>query len=571
VARAHPSSGKGGGVRRCAIYTRKSSEEGLEQAFNSLDAQREACEAYIRSQHHEGWTALPARYDDGGLSGGTLERPALQRLLIDIRASRVDLVVVYKVDRLTRSLPDFAKIVEAFDAQSVSFVSITQQFNTTTSMGRLTLNMLLSFAQFEREVTAERIRDKIAASKRKGMWMGGSVPLGYRVHERKLIVEPQEAATVQRIFAGYIELGSVRLLQQQLEQAGTVGKSGQPLGRGPLYHLLQNRIYRGEVSHKGSAYPGQHEAIVDQALWEAVQRRLAEQRANTQNRPRASGQGPLAGLLFDATGDKLVSTYASKGGRRYRYYTSRRLVTGLRADASDAVRVPAEQVERLVLQRVEMLLGDHAGLFGALREKGLLPEGAKDQQRILLGATDLAKRWSASSSIGQAAMLQGLLHRVTLHPEHVEVQIALCALRALLMGDASAGKSGDQDSNEPGSLTSLSIPARLRRTGKKIAIVIDGSGGPTSADTPLARLIAKAYALRQTITKDGTSIDILAQREGVGRTYLLRLLRLAYLAPDIVEAILAGREPQGLTVNRLMKQVQLPIGWTEQRQALGFG
>jgi DNA invertase Pin-like site-specific DNA recombinase len=568
MANAHPSSGKGGGILRCAIYTRKSSEEGLEQAFNSLDAQREACEAYIRSQHHEGWAALPARYDDGGLSGGTLERPAMQRLLVDIRAGRVDLVVVYKVDRLTRSLSDFAKIVEAFDAQGVSFVSVTQQFNTTTSMGRLTLNMLLSFAQFEREVTAERIRDKIAASKRKGMWMGGSVPLGYRVHERKLMVEPHEAATVQHIFAAYLQLGSVRLLQQQLEQAGTVGKSGQPLGRGPLYHLLQNRIYRGEVSHKGSAYPGQHEAIVDQALWEAVQRRLAEQRANTQNRPRASGQGPLAGLLFDTTGDKLVSTYASKGGRRYRYYTSRRLVTGLRADASDAVRVPAEQVERLVLQRVEMLLGDHAGLFGTLREKGLLPEGAQDQQRVLLGATDLAERWS---STGQATMLQGLLHRVTLHPEHVEVQIALRVLRALLMGDASAGKSGDQDSDEPEPLTSLSIPARLRRTGKEIAIVIDGSGGPTGADTPLARLIAKAYALRQTIAKDGTSIDTLAEREGVGRTYILRLLRLAYLAPDIVEAILAGLEPQGLTVNRLMKQVQLPTGWAEQRQALGFG
>ena len=568
MSKAHPSSAKAISARRCAIYTRKSSEEGLEQAFNSLDAQREACEAYIRSQHHEGWTALPARYDDGGLSGGTLERPALQRLLIDIRASRVDLVVVYTVDRLTRSLPDFAKIVEAFDAQGVSFVSVTQQFNTTTSMGRLTLNMLLSFAQFEREVTAERIRDKIAASKRKGMWMGGSVPLGYWVHERKLIVEPHEAATVQRIFAGYLELGSVRLLQQQLEQAGTVGKSGQPLGRGPLYHLLQNRIYRGEVSHKGSVYPGQHEAIVDQALWEAVQRRLAEQRANTQNRPRASGQGPLAGLLFDATGDKLVSTYASKGGRRYRYYTSRRLVTGLRAEASNAIRVPADQVERLIVQRVEMLLGDHAGLFGALREKGLLPEGTKDQQRILLGAADLAKRWSGTA---QAAMLQGLLHRVTLHPEHLEVLIALRVLRALLMGDASAGKSGDQDSDEPEPLTSLLIPARLRRTGKEIAIVIDGSGVPTGADTPLARLVAKAHALHQTIRNSGTPIDTLAQREGVGRTYLLRLLRLAYLAPDIVDAILAGREPQGLTVNRLMKQVQLPIGWAEQRKALGFG
>jgi site-specific DNA recombinase len=270
-AYTHPVGGR---KIRCAIYTRKSSEEGLEQEFNSLDAQREACEAFIKSQRHEGWSVLPQLYDDGGYSGGTMERPALKRLLADIAARRIDAVVVYKVDRLTRSLSDFAKIVEAFDAQSVSFVSVTQAFNTTTSMGRLTLNVLLSFAQFEREVTGERIRDKISASKKKGLWMGGQPPLGYDVKERKLVVNEAEAATVGRIFRRYLELGSVRALKATLDQEGVVSKlraaaDGSPYGgksfsRGALYLMLQNRIYRGEIVHKGAAYPGEHARIVDE-------------------------------------------------------------------------------------------------------------------------------------------------------------------------------------------------------------------------------------------------------------------------------------------------------------------
>ena len=299
-------------VRRCAIYTRKSSEEGLEQEFNSLHAQREACDAYIRSQRHEGWTALPARYDDGGLSGGTLERPGLQRLLGDVRAGRLDLVVVYKVDRLTRSLAGFAKIVEIFDAAGVSFVSVTQQFNTTTSMGRLTLNMLLSFAQFEREVTGERIRDKVAASKRKGMWMGGTVPLGYDVRDRKLVVNEAEAATVRRIYADYLALGSVRLLEERLRAEGVVGKSGRPLGRGALFHLLQNRVYRGEVAHKGAVYPGEHAAIVERELWESVHGRLAAGRSGARSGKPCRSSSPLAGILFDASGGRLTPTHAAR-------------------------------------------------------------------------------------------------------------------------------------------------------------------------------------------------------------------------------------------------------------------
>ena len=279
---------------RCAIYARKSSEEGLEQAFNSLDAQREACAAFVLSQKHEGWTVVPALYDDGGFSGGTMDRPALQRLLSDIRQHKVDVVVVYKIDRLTRSLFDFAKIVEAFDARGVSFVSITQQFNTTTSMGRLTLNVLLSFAQFEREVAGERIRDKIAASKKKGMWMGGLPSLGYDVQNRKLVVNEEEARTVVHIFRRYMELRSVRTLQAELDGAGIRSKrrisaDGTPFGdqklsRGALYLMLQNRTYRGEITHRGDAYPGEHQAVIDKPLWDEVQAILAENRVNSGDR-----------------------------------------------------------------------------------------------------------------------------------------------------------------------------------------------------------------------------------------------------------------------------------------------
>jgi DNA invertase Pin-like site-specific DNA recombinase len=300
------------GQIRCAIYTRKSSEEGLEQDFNSLDAQRESCEAFIRSQKHEGWVCLSEMYDDGGISGATMERPALKRLLADIEAERIDTVVVYKVDRLTRSLGDFAKIVEVFDRQAVSFVSVTQQFNTTTSMGRLTLNMLLSFAQFEREVTGERIRDKIAASKKKGMWMGGLPPLGYDVKDRKLVVNVREAETVRHIYRRYAALGSVLALKEELDGAGVVSKArvdkygrrtgGGPLARGALYLMLQNRIYRGEIVHKENSYPGEHEAIIDQALWDEVQHQLAANRFDRATGAGATRVSLLAGLIYDDTG-----------------------------------------------------------------------------------------------------------------------------------------------------------------------------------------------------------------------------------------------------------------------------
>jgi site-specific DNA recombinase len=376
-----PDRPKFGVIFRCAIYTRKSSDDGLEQEFNSLDAQREACEAYVTSQRHAGWIALTEMYDDGGLSGGTIERPALQRLLSDIKAGKVQIIVVYKVDRLTRSLADFAKIVDVLDAHDASFVSVTQQFNTTTSMGRLTLNMLLSFAQFEREIAGERIRDKIAASKAKGMWMGGNVPLGCDVRERKLVVSEAEASTVRMIFQRYAELGSVALLKAELERAGIVSKrregadgelsGGKRFSRGALYLMLQNWLYRGNVAHKEKIYPGQHEAIIEPELWQAVQDRLAAGRREQSMAVGAEAPSLLSGLIFDSDGARLSPTHAVKKGKRYRYYVSTALITRSRSEHPKGRRIPAGDIEGLVLDRLRALFASGAEVSDAVAPLGL--------------------------------------------------------------------------------------------------------------------------------------------------------------------------------------------------------
>ena len=346
---------------RCAIYTRVSTDQGLEQDFNSLDAQYDASQAYIRSQAHAGWTLLRAKYDDGGFSGGNTDRPALQRLLADVRARKVDVIVVYKVDRLTRSLADFAKLVELFDAHNVSFVSVTQQFNTTTSMGRLTLNVLLSFAQFEREVTSERIRDKIAASKRKGLWVGGMVPLGYDTKDRKITVNEGEAEAVRTIFRLYLKLGSLNLLMAELRKHGIVSKTrtlksgktvgGIPFTRGPLAHLLRNRFYIGEVAFKGEVLQGEQEAILDRDLFEAVQAKLDEQ-ANNHKRTRTRSEALLTGRIFDDAGNRMSPTHARKAGVKYRYYLSSALLNGAAERAGSVARVPAAEVEAVVVKSV---------------------------------------------------------------------------------------------------------------------------------------------------------------------------------------------------------------------------
>jgi site-specific DNA recombinase len=351
-------------IQRCAVYTRKSTEDGLEQEFNSLDAQYEACTAYALSQRHEGWVVVPERYDDGGFSGGSLQRPGLKRLLADIAAGKVDTILVYKIDRLTRSLADFAKIVEVLDQANASFVSITQSFNTTTSMGRLTLNMLLSFAQFEREVTGERIRDKIAASKRKGLWMGGPVPLGYAVENRKLVVSQSEADLVRHIYQRYLELGSVVELADELNQQGRRTKvqqraSGPHRGgcvfrRGTLYHLLSNRIYLGQMVHKGEYFPGEHPAIVPTDLWGAVQEKLRGNASGTSRRLKSQQPSLLVGLVFDGEGRAMTPSHATKPGRRYRYYITR---PDQMAEAP-AWRVSAYDLEQIICDQLSGLLTD---------------------------------------------------------------------------------------------------------------------------------------------------------------------------------------------------------------------
>ena len=415
---------------RCAIYTRKSSEEGLEQDFNSLHAQREACEAYIRSQQGEGWRLRKASCDDGGLSGATMERPALKRLLADIAEGLVDVVVVYKVDRLTRSLSDFARMVEIFDRHQVSFVAVTQQFNTTTSMGRLTLNVLLSFAQFEREVTGERIRDKIAASKRKGIWMGGLVPLGYEVRERQLAVVASEAATVRHIFQRYGELGSVRLLKEELGRDGVRSKvrvskagaasGGQAFSRGALYALLRNPVYIGEVRHKGARYPGQHQPIVERSVWDRTQELLHRHAVRADGNLNGSAPSPLTGKLFDGHGERLTPSHAVKGNRRYRYYVSHSLLKGGAREPGQGWRVPALEIERTLAAAAARILGERTAIAAAADEAGL---EANDLTSIFTAAAE----WSArlQSEAAASAALKSLVDRVELHQDGIRLLIRL--------------------------------------------------------------------------------------------------------------------------------------------------
>ena len=555
-------------VRRCAVYTRKSSEEGLEQGFNSLHAQREACEAFIRSQKSEGWRLIETGYDDGGLSGGSMDRPALQRLLADIANRLVDTVVVYKVDRLTRSLADFAKMVELFDRHSVSFVAVTQQFNTTTSMGRLTLNILLSFAQFEREVTGERIRDKIAASKRRGMWMGGNLPLGYDARDRKLVINAAEAKTVRLIYGLYRELGSVRRLKEELNRRGIRSKhrasgegnrsGGQPFSRGALYILLANPVYIGETRHKSLRYPGQHEPLLDRALWDSVQQQL-----RTQAPERRAGQGRasasfLKGKLFDETGDRLTPSHAVKGGRRYRYYVSQSLLTGTASDAPKGWRLPAPEIERIVIAEVARLLGHRSAIAGALKETGV---PATHIPAALEAGRALLERLKSDAQPDE--ILASVLHRVELR--ETSVCLTLCLMPLL---------STKADYSHPAPAPSLSreLPMRLRRRGVEMRLVIDSFGSSASRlDPVLLKAVARAFRWFQALaTRQATSVAELAAREGVNERYIRSLMHLAFLAPEAVEAIAQGNQPAELTTKALLTRIDLPLEWQSQMQALGI-
>jgi DNA invertase Pin-like site-specific DNA recombinase len=555
---------------RCAIYTRKSTEEGLDQEFNTLNAQREACAAYVLSQRHEGWTLLPDYYDDGGYSGGNMDRPGMKRLMADVRSGKVDVIVVYKVDRLTRALSDFARIVETLDEAGASFVSITQAFNTTTSMGRLTLNVLLSFAQFEREVISERVRDKIAASKRKGIWMGGTVPLGYDVVERKLVINEAEAEIIRHILCRYLELGSVRELQETLKAEGILTKvqtmrdgstrGGVPFARGPLYHLLKNPIYIGSLPHKKLVYPGQHQRIVDQPLWNQVQQLLAENGANRQFGTNAANTSLLAGLIFDEHGHPLTPSHCKKGERRYRYYISTDRSGADQQRETKTLRLPAWEIERMVRE----------GLGGLLANKGRLVAdlvGAALTGEATLQAVDGMAATALRIPKMPVSELRKLLLRLDVNVAIRETAVEATYDTARLVQEQPS--DGEPPCIRRATRRAFDLPGQLVRRGQEIRLVFPSSAGAqeTRRDPRLVALLVKGQAARRQLQEDPS---LAGPAAAARRAHLSRLARASYLAPVIVTAIYEGRQPQSLTARTILRAKEIPLDWDEQRRQLGF-
>jgi DNA invertase Pin-like site-specific DNA recombinase len=416
--------------RRCAVYTRKSSEEGLDMAFNSLDAQREACEAYVASQRPEGWVLVPDRYDDGGISGGTLQRPALKRLLMDIERGLIDVVVVYKIDRLSRALMDFSKLVDVFEENDVTFVSVTQHFNTTTSMGRLTLNILLSFAQFEREVIGERIRDKHAASRKRGIWMGGTVPFGYRTENRKLVIDQNEAATVRRIFEQFVSTGSTTALSRDLAAEGVANRNGKIIDKGMIYKLLKNRVYIGEAVHKGESYPGEHQPIIDSSLWDEAHTILQKAPRTRAGTNRRQTPALLKGLLFDEVGCAMSPTHTRKSGRLYRYYISQRI---LKKGASPEFtpRLSADEVETAVINQLRHLLRAPEIIVSTWK-------AARDQDRsitedeVRTALVEFDPLWDELFPAEQARIVNLLVERIDFEPGGLKVHLRTAGLTSIV-------------------------------------------------------------------------------------------------------------------------------------------
>ena len=533
-------------VYRCAIYTRKSTEHNLDLEFNSLDAQREACEAYIKSQAHEGWRLVPDHYDDGGVSGASLDRPALQTLLADVRTGKINTVVVYKVDRLTRSLADFAKLVELFDQYGVSFVSITQSFNTTSSMGRLTLNVLLSFAQFEREVIGERVRDKIAASKRRGIWVGGPVSLGYRCIDKKLVVVPEEAEAVRTIFTRYLELGSMRPLIEDLDRRGIRTKAngltngsvrgGIRFGVGSLAHLLKNRFYIGEVVYRGAIHHEEHEPILERELFEAVQAKLAANTVTRQVRLKGS-PAILTGRIFDDRGNRMSPSHSNKLGVRYRYYISHAILQQRKAEAGSVARVPAAEIEKLVLDGVRR----HLASMGEAEHP---------------------------TAIADRDLIERHVHSVTVKPQALEVRLVPTSEASALTEEP-----GTKDL-APGQLSTTAIT--LAWTAPSFAAVKGIVHAPSArpelkpeSRDALLTAIAKARRWIDEIRLGRiASFAEIAKREGQGERHIRLLAPLAFVSPRIITAIVDGTAPADLTVTGLAKA--LPYSWAEQERSIGL-
>jgi DNA invertase Pin-like site-specific DNA recombinase len=588
VERANPKA------FRCAIYTRKSSEEGLEQDFNSLQAQREACEAYIASQKHEGWKALPKPYDDGGYSGGSIERPALKQLLDDIKARRVDTVVVYKVDRLTRSLADFAKIVEIFDAQGVSFVSVTQQFNTTTSMGRLTLNVLLSFAQFEREVTGERIRDKFAASKKKGMWMGGFVPLGYRAKERTLVIHEAEAKIIRTIFLLYRETGSVFKVEAELDKckiirplskAMTSGRTygDRPFTRTEIYRLLANPIYVGEIHHRGQHYEGQHPPIIDRRLWTGVREKLAANAPRRRIQRTAKGQNLLTGLIFDEQGNRFTPTHAIKNGKRYRYYFQQRAKHSKSEHSKSGQRpwrIAAIEIEKIIVEQLANHLEDRHWLL-----KHCISANADiaNRKAAFEKGKHLAGQLRSTDSLAVRELLSAILVRTTLTETEVLLDIDRSRLNAAF--ERSSGldahfHTGNNEQTVSDNRKTASVRDTIpvtfaierRRRGGETKLLILAPGNDPAKNDPdptLAKLIAQAHQWWSDLSSARfATVRALADAYRKDERHVARVLTYALLAPSLIDEILEGRQAVGLTTQQLMDLQDLPHQWSRQVSVL---
>jgi site-specific DNA recombinase len=539
---------------RCAIYTRVSTESGLDQDFNSLDAQYDAAQAYIRSQVHAGWTLVRTRYDDGGFSGGSTDRPALQQLLNDIRARRINVIVVYKVDRLTRSLADFAKLVELFDAHGVSFVSVTQQFNTTTSMGRLTLNVLLSFAQFEREVTSERIRDKIGASKRKGLWVGGVVPLGYQAKDRKITIVADEAKTVRLIFRRYLDLGSLNLLLTDLWRTGIKTKlrplsNGRTIGgiaftRGSLAAFLRNRFYIGEVSYKGEVFPGEQPSILDRALFDAVQSKLDRQRTN-HAKARQQSQSLLMGRIFDERGNRMTPSFAVKNAVRYRYYISAALIQGQPDKAAKLNRVPAIEIEKLILSAV---------------------------RKHLAGKPHNKVKAEGHHSLNDNELISAHVARVDVKRDHLAIQLSAES------GRAAQDRRPSAEQDEPVHRDPHALVVTWKKTPSKRPreIILPASTSthhdprPIRAETraKLVSAIAKGrYWLDELTAGTVTNVEQIATAENCTVRQVNMTISLAFLAPNLVQAAVDGRLPRGVGVANLR---DAPATWSLQYARLGL-
>jgi site-specific DNA recombinase len=539
---------------RCAIYTRKSSEDGLEQEFNSLDAQRECCASYVASQKHEGWVLLPTAYDDGGLSGGSLERPALQRLMQDMRDGLVDQIIVYKIDRLTRSLADFSKIVDVLDAAGASFVSVTQSFNTATSMGRLTLNMLLSFAQFEREVTAERIRDKIAASKRKGLWMGGLVPIGYDADGRTLSINEDEAATIRTLYDLYETHQTVRAvkehadifkLQTKVRTAadGTV-RGGGPFARGHVHHILTNPLYAGRIRHRKVVHEGQHPALIESMRWDHIQTMLQDGAAKDRRSRSKSQSSLLCGKLFDETDDRLTPSHTkTRLGKRLRYYISHRLIAKSGEKNLDGWRLPAPELEAQV---------------AALTRKTMTDVSAATRLMIGASSDDIgnaqAKLTNWLATAAQADLLR-LVEKITIEPGQLTVQIDLNQVADIL--DTDADTLNEEE-------LKISRLFQIRKRGVETKLIF--ADLPTGQDEALIRNIANAHSWFEQM-KAGKSFAQIADVEKTSKRRVQQMIDLAFLAPDIVRDVLDGNQPAGFTSD-WCKQHSLPSDWSDQRALL---